>query len=228
MDNEVLKILSENSPLFALLGVIVVQFFSWFNNYTINKGKDRRLTISNKTKVEGEVITYLKAQIETLQKEIVTLRNDLKRMSDSFMDLQVELLLLQNTKGIEFPLWLENNNGLIVGVNDAFEEDFLKHLNINKLDVIGKNKDLINKGLDYDIFQLIEKYVKKKKVFAVVNYDKPLSYFIDNKDLEELKVKYNVGTIEFSGERNLYLYIIIPRWHNKNYVGTTNIALKLE
>lgn len=219
---------TEVSTWIGLLGIAIVQFFSWFNNYTINRGEDRRLTISNKTKVEGEVITYLKAQIETLQKEIVTLRFDLKKMSDSFMDLQVELLLLQNTKGIEFPLWLENNNGLIVGVNDAFEEDFLKSLNINKIDVIGKNKDLINKGLDYDIFQLIEKYVKKKKVFAVVNYDKPLSYFIDSKDLEELKFKYSIGTVEFSEERKPYLYIIIPRWHNKNYVGTTNIALKLE
>lgn len=106
-------------------------------NYYLSKKKDTRETFESILKVWSDDNKRLRDETQKLEEEI-------RKLHKMITDLQSKLIVLESSQSdLPIPVWLKDLNGVVIYVNDAYEQEFLTPRGLNKFDYIGHTDDII-------------------------------------------------------------------------------------
>lgn len=154
---------------------------------------------------------YIKEIEEQIDEKVATIKANeemLNTLNEEVNKLKAKIIIIENTHlDFPFPTWLKDRNGIILAVNEFYEEEFLKPIGKTMMDYIGKS--------DYDIWpkDVADQYTKH--------------------DAELIKGKENVWMgqeviiLNDKDESENYRIVKFKRWLGNTVVGLGGFAIKI-
>lgn len=157
------------------------------------------------------IVEILRAENERLRADVEKLDTRIEELEEKYSEerkraekLQNQLILLESAHhDLPFPQWLKDSNGIMLSVNDAYQEIFLEPMGLTKDDYMGKS--------DFDVwdqetakaFRDNDNLVKRRKKFI------------------RTKEKITRKDADFSEDWEVVKY---PRFLGRVFIGIAGIA----
>jgi hypothetical protein len=182
----------------------LLAFFNYF--------KDRR---SDSVQEFVVIIEKYKDYIKEIEQQndekvaIIKANSDLLNvLNEEVNKLKAKIIIIENTHlDFPFPTWLKDRNGIVLAVNESYEEEFLKPIGKTMMDYIGKS--------DYDMWS-------KEVADQYTLHDTQLLRGKENVWMGEEMILLND-----QDESEHYRIVKFKRWLGNTVIGLGGFAIRI-